>query len=87
MFLIMVSKHLNCSLGPMSAMFLDQKGPYWPPVTVSDIFGQEGTLLEKEEKNRERKGKKCLEKENFLFERKKTNKEGNGGKHFEKEMI
>ena len=43
MFLIIVSKHLNCSLGPMSAMLLDQKGPYWPP--VSDIFGPEGTLL------------------------------------------
>ena len=39
MFLIIVSKHLNCSLGPMSAMLLDEKGPYWPP--VSDIFGPE----------------------------------------------
>ena len=37
MFLIIVSKHLNCSLGPMSAMLLDQKGPYWTHVT--DIFG------------------------------------------------
>ena len=56
-------KNLNYSLGPMSAMFLDQKGPYWLP--VSDIFGQEGTLLEKEEKNRKGKGKTCLKMENF----------------------